>query len=661
MTIISLSSLGILTIGGWGTVNDQKETLERISADQLNLVNQDVIPLIENEFLPLIDEDIEKLNAMQKSIQLMLEADRDVHQAVLAEKAILVASSDEESKAAKDSSKENILQAKERMANASQEFTGALKKKYDESFLSKFDEWEAGTNKVFENVEAKSPIKFKFARKMSDGGTAFQTFNAMRGEIDALQGMISEEIKATMKIISTKKTNSTTKLNGIKTSRDKVIKDTNESTQKAAGMVELFLLIGIVSISITFIFSLITSKAITRPLAKVTETLRDISEGHGDLTIQLDDSRKDELGELASCFNTFTDKLKKIISDIAENAQKLSSSSESFLNLASKLSTSSEDMSKRTDLSVKLITGVNSSSKEMSCTAESMEKNSANVKHSTEDINSHMLTVASSIEEAQVNLNQLAASTEELSAAANEIADNTEQTKHTADTAVNNVNHAQELVQELGKASADISGVISTINEISEQTKNLALNATIEAARAGEAGKGFAVVANEVKELAKQTSEATQSINSRITYVQNSTAAAIDEIHSILTIVESVNMSVDGIASAVEEQNITIKDNAQNIAQAAAGMTEISTNVQQFKHELNSISKEIHEVAEGTSEVSSKANHSTEETEKACKDITTVNNTAKNVQEMSSEIRSSSEHLSHMAESLDSLVSQFKI
>ena len=661
MTLISLTSLGILTLGGWWTVNDQKETLNQISSNQLKLLNEDVIPLIEKDFLPLIDKDIDSLNIMQKSIQLMLDADRDVHQAVLAEKAALVAHTDEELNRAKKDSSDNISQAKKRMAQAALTFDEDMQKKYTDDFLVKFDEWVLATQKVFENVESKSPDNVEIARTMSNGGSVTQKFNDMRQEIDTFQELVTLKITKTMETVQTKKENSLLKLADIITSRDKVIEDTKESTDSAAKMVDLFLLVGIFAIVIALIFSIVTTKAITRPLTKVTSTLRDISEGEGDLTIQLDDSRNDELGELASCFNTFTDKLKRIIADITKNASQLTHSSENFLSLAARLSSSSEDMSNRTNISVKLINGVNSSSKAMSTTASSMERNSANVKKSTDEINSHMLTVASSIEEAQVNLNQLAASTEELSAAANEIAGNTEQTKHTADDAVNNVNRAQVLVKELGKASKDISDVINTINEISEQTKNLALNATIEAARAGEAGKGFAVVANEVKELAKQTSDATESINSRITYVQNSTATAIEEINSILTVVENVNSSVDGIASAVEEQNITIKDNAQNIAQAAAGMTEISSNVQQFQQELNTISKEINEVADGTSEVSSKANLSTEETEKACKDITTVNNTAQSVQKMSSDIRSSSESLAEMAENLGNLVSQFKI
>jgi methyl-accepting chemotaxis protein len=82
----------------------------------------------------------------------------------------------------------------------------------------------------------------------------------------------------------------------------------------------------------------------------------------------------------------------------------------------------------------------------------------------------------------------------------------------------------------LGSSAKSIGNVVETITEISEQVNLLALNATIEAARAGEAGKGFAVVANEIKELAKQTAEATQDIRLKIETIQGSTEGTVTEI-----------------------------------------------------------------------------------------------------------------------------------
>jgi methyl-accepting chemotaxis protein len=107
----------------------------------------------------------------------------------------------------------------------------------------------------------------------------------------------------------------------------------------------------------------------------------------------------------------------------------------------------------------------------------------------------------------------------------------------------------------------------------------LALNATIEAARAGEAGKGFAVVANEVKELAKQTAQATEDISRKITAIQNDTKGAVDAIASISTVINQVNDISTSIATAVEEQSATTNEMMRNVANAAQGSEEITRNI----------------------------------------------------------------------------------
>jgi len=160
-----------------------------------------------------------------------------------------------------------------------------------------------------------------------------------------------------------------------------------------------------------------------------------------------------------------------------------------------------------------------------------------------------------------------------------------------------------EQMQKLGHAAQEIGHVTETITNISAQTKLLALNATIEAARAGTAGKGFAVVANEIKELARQTAEATEDIKARITGIQNSTGVAVTEIGQITTVIKDVGTIVTSIAAAIEEQATVTRDVASNIAQASGGVHDANDRVSQTAQVSTSIAREIAGVNSAVAEI----------------------------------------------------------
>ncbi len=334
------------------------------------------------------------------------------------------------------------------------------------------------------------------------------------------------------------------------------------------GQLSLILVTSVVVIAAIIIF--LVANSVAKPINMVVEGLRDAAEGEGDLTKRLQVESRDEVGELASCFNTFVEKVQTIISDIHSNVSTLNSSAASLSGLSENLSAGSEDSSQRSNT-------VAAAAKEM---------------------NANMNSVAAACEQASANVNVVASATEKMNTTVSEIAGNTGKARKVTEDAVEKTSSAFQRMEALGSAAQGISKVTETITAISEQTNLLALNATIEAARAGEAGKGFAVVANEIKELARQTAEATLEIRQRIDAIQSSTSITLTEMEQINTVINDVNTIVSTIASAVEEQAASTDEIASNVAQAAQGIAEVNENVSQSSLVAGEISAEIAEVSQ---------------------------------------------------------------
>lgn len=184
--------------------------------------------------------------------------------------------------------------------------------------------------------------------------------------------------------------------------------------------------------------------------------------------------------------------------------------------------------------------------------------------------------LAANAQQVASNVQTAAAGTEEMTASIQEIARNAQEATRVADDAVRLTAESSQMVADLDEASSEIGHVVEMINSIAEQTNLLALNATIEAARAGDAGRGFAVVANEVKELAQNTSSATQSIRSMVEQIQTKSSFARTAIEQISDVIRTINESQITIASAVEEQTVTTAEMARQLSDAAMGATSIS-------------------------------------------------------------------------------------
>lgn len=279
-------------------------------------------------------------------------------------------------------------------------------------------------------------------------------------------------------------------------------------------------------------------KNLERPLNEIIEGTERISQG--DLSVSFSYNREDELKRLVSSL----EKMRLGLIDLVKNLLA------SFTELIQ-------------------TTGV------MKEKTVNLEESATNLSQITEMVNQKIVDI-------NMKLNEVSHSFEQMNIAIQEITKNviktTEMTKETKERS----DVAHEVVEKLSENSKKIGEIVVLINTIAEATNLLALNASIEAARAGEAGKGFAVVANEVKELARQTQNATKSIEGMIFEVQRNIESTITAIDAIRDMVNQINDAANVIASATEEQTITMGEVNSYLQETAQYTSEIGFSMEQL-------------------------------------------------------------------------------
>ncbi|MBD3418991.1 MAG: DUF3365 domain-containing protein [Chitinivibrionales bacterium] len=331
-------------------------------------------------------------------------------------------------------------------------------------------------------------------------------------------------------------------------------------------------IVGLAVLAVLFI--VIIRNSIEKPVLNVKNTIDAL--GRNDLSVSCTVNSNDEIGQMATATNKTVASLRTIIHSLSDNSNVVSDSAGELSSTSTRIAASAEEMSTQ----------------------------SAVVASSTEEASAGINNISSATEQISDTFTSISSSIEQMSASLNEVAQNCQRESQVARDANCKAKSTSEKMNQLGAAAQRISKVVDVINDIADQTNLLALNATIEAASAGEAGKGFAVVAKEVKDLARQTSDATAEIRSMVEEMQDNSNQSITAIAEIAEIIDELNSISQTIVASVEEQSATTNEIARNTAGASQSSKEVSRNVSESASGMNEISANIQGINEAAQETS---------------------------------------------------------
>jgi len=317
-------------------------------------------------------------------------------------------------------------------------------------------------------------------------------------------------------------------------------------------------------------------QSITKPLTAVVGHLDQIVGGDVSGNVAPEYlARRDEIGLLGQSMQTMSETLRGMMREISDGSGVMFASSSELYTSSGKMSDGSRAALANTHA--------------VAATAEQMHVN--------------MVSVAASMEQATGDLTGVVSGTEQMTETIGEIARESEKARRVTGEAAGQATRISEQMNTLGAATQQIGRVTEAITEISAHINLLALNASIEAARAGAAGKGFAVVAGEIKQLAGQTSHATEDIKGKIASVQSSTAQAIVDIEEVVRVIGGVSEIVCSIASAIEEQSVVSRQMAGHVTEALSGVRNASQRVSESSQATAGIARDIAGVDQATGQI----------------------------------------------------------
>lgn len=469
-------------------------------------------------------------------IELLLQADRDLYQALSAERALLTGQwTDEEWKGLEREHAENVEQSRDRVMQSFALSDTATATEREE-FLRLLDAWVKYSSGLVQ--QAATAGEGADTSGLTDEEALFADEIVLRS--DLLEQSFNEGYATFTNLRNFIDQVGDRRMNHI----ERLTQTINDDSQRITRQLILCVVAGTLVIMLA---AWLLPLLVTVPLKTISGRIRNIAEGDGDLTIRINIDRQDELGELAGNVNLFMEKLQKLIGEIRSNSEEVSGAAEFLLT----------------------VSGSSEQAADEQCQAITM--------------------VVAAVNELTVAIQEVARNTGDTAQSAREANTTTEMGQTRIRTAVDRVKHLSahitttaDIMVRLEQEARQVTSVIDVIRGVAEQTNLLALNAAIEAARAGESGRGFAVVADEVRTLASRTQQSTTDIQGMLSQLQAGVQKAVEAMNA------SASMTDDAVVAANEAG-----ESLAGIASAVQNITNMSIQIATAAEEQSSVTAEI--------------------------------------------------------------------